>query len=56
LAIVRHLVELQGGTVEARNREDRLGAVLIVRLPRQQSASADSASAEQSARANTQGE
>ena len=27
LAIVRHLVELHGGTVEARNREDRPGAV-----------------------------
>ena len=52
LAIVRHLVELHGGTVEARNREDRPGAVLIVRLPRQQGASADSASAEQSAPAN----
>ena len=36
LAIVRHLVELHGGTVEARNREDRPGAVLTVRLPRQQ--------------------
>jgi PAS domain S-box-containing protein len=34
LAIVRHLVELHGGTVEARNREDRPGAVFIVRLPR----------------------
>jgi len=52
LAIVRHLVELHGGTVEARNREDRPGAVLIVRLPRQQGASADSASAERSAPAN----
>ncbi len=52
LAIVRHLVELHGGTVEARNREDRPGAVLIVRLPRQQGASADSASAEQRAPAN----
>jgi PAS domain S-box-containing protein len=49
LAIVRHLVELHGGTVEARNREDRPGAALIVRLPRQQGASADSASTEQSA-------
>ena len=49
---MRHLVELHGGTVEARNREDRSGAVLIVRLPRQQGASADSASAEQSAPAN----
>jgi signal transduction histidine kinase/ActR/RegA family two-component response regulator len=36
LAIVRHLVELHGGTVEARNREDRKGAVLVVRLPRHQ--------------------
>jgi CheY-like chemotaxis protein len=46
LAIVRHLVELHGGTVEARNREDRPGAVLIIRLPRQQSASADGSPAE----------
>jgi PAS domain S-box-containing protein len=46
LAIVRHLVELHGGTVEARNRENRSGAVLIVRLPRQQGVSAYSASAE----------
>jgi len=52
LAIVRHLVELHGGTVEARNREDRTGAVLVVRLPRQEGASAGSASAEQSAPAN----
>jgi PAS domain S-box-containing protein len=49
LAIVRHLVELHGGTVEARNRENRPGAVFIVRLPRQQAASADSTSAEQGA-------
>jgi len=56
LAIVRHLVELHGGTVEARNREDRPGAVLMVRLPRQQTASADSGSAEQSARANAREE
>jgi signal transduction histidine kinase len=41
LAIVRRLVELHGGTVEARNREDRSGAVLMVRLPRQQGASVD---------------
>jgi PAS domain S-box-containing protein len=46
LAIVRHLVELHGGTVEARNREDRTGAVLMVRLPRQQGSSADPAPAE----------
>jgi len=46
LAIVRHLVELHGGTVEARNREDRPGAVFIVRLLRMQDASADGAPAE----------
>ncbi len=34
LAIVRHLVELHGGEVEARNREDRPGAIFTVRLPR----------------------
>jgi signal transduction histidine kinase/CheY-like chemotaxis protein len=33
LAIVRHLVELHGGTVEAGNREDRQGAVFTVKLP-----------------------
>jgi PAS domain S-box-containing protein len=33
LAIVRHLVELHGGTVSASNRTDRTGAVLSVRLP-----------------------
>jgi PAS domain S-box-containing protein len=33
LAIVRHLVELHGGTVEARNREGKTGAILTVRLP-----------------------
>ena len=33
LAIVRHLVELHGGTVSARNRKDGTGAVLTVRLP-----------------------
>ena len=48
LSIVRHLVELHGGSVEARNREDRSGAILIVRLPRQQVASAESASGEPS--------
>jgi len=46
LAVVRHLVELHGGTVEARNREDRPGAVLMVRLPVQKGASADGAPAE----------
>ncbi|MBK5255681.1 MAG: PAS domain-containing sensor histidine kinase, partial [Vicinamibacteria bacterium] len=33
LAIVRHLAELHGGTVEARNREGQAGASFIVRLP-----------------------
>jgi len=37
LAIVRHLVQMHGGSVEARNREDRSGAVFTVRLPRQTS-------------------
>jgi PAS domain S-box-containing protein len=34
LAIVRHLVELHGGTVRAENREDRSGAIFTVELPR----------------------
>ena len=33
LSIVRQLVELHGGTVEARNREDSSGAVFTVKLP-----------------------
>jgi signal transduction histidine kinase len=33
LAIVRHLVELHGGTVEARNREGNKGAIFTVTLP-----------------------
>ena len=35
LALVRELVELHGGEVEARNREDESGAVFTVRLPLQ---------------------
>lgn len=34
LALVRHFVELHGGTVAARNREQGGGAVFIVKLPR----------------------
>lgn len=41
LAIVRHLVELHGGTVEARNREDRTGALLVVKLPQWRGAPLD---------------
>lgn len=33
LAIVRHLVEMHGGTVEASNRADEQGAVFTVKLP-----------------------
>ena len=33
LAIVRHLIELHGGTVSAANRENGTGAILTVRLP-----------------------
>lgn len=33
LSIVRHLVELHGGTVEAQNRQDRSGAIFTVKLP-----------------------
>lgn len=34
LAIVRHLVEMHGGAVEAENRTDRTGAIFRVVLPR----------------------
>jgi len=33
LAIVRHLVELHGGTIAVENREDQNGAIFIIRLP-----------------------
>jgi len=33
LAIARHLVEMHGGAIEARNREDRQGATFRVTLP-----------------------
>jgi len=33
LAIVRHLVELHGGTVTARNRDEQGGAVITIHLP-----------------------
>ena len=33
LAIVRHLIELHGGTVSAANRGEKGGAILTVRLP-----------------------
>jgi PAS domain S-box-containing protein len=56
LAIVRHLVELHGGTVEARNREDRSGAVFVVRIPRQQGTSARNASFEPDVPANAREE
>ena len=39
LAIVRHLVELHGGTVRAANHADRSGAVFTVTLPRRSVAS-----------------
>ena len=56
LAIVRHLVELHGGTVEARNREDRPGAA--VDRPAAAAASRlgrPSASGERSASAHARG-
>jgi PAS domain S-box-containing protein len=52
LAIVRHLVELHGGTVEARNRKDRSGTVFSVRLPRLEPALTDPQSSEAEAPAS----
>lgn len=33
LAIVRHLLELHGGTITVENRDDRSGAIFTIRLP-----------------------
>ncbi|MGH9407102.1 MAG: response regulator [Terriglobia bacterium] len=33
LAIARHLVEMHGGTIQARNREGTIGAIFTVRIP-----------------------
>jgi signal transduction histidine kinase len=33
LAIVRHLTELHGGTIEASNLQDRTGAIFLLKLP-----------------------
>jgi len=50
LAIVRHLVELHGGTVEATNRSEGPGAVFQVALPRRRvRSSADPSPPDQSA-------
>ncbi|HEU4935010.1 MAG TPA: hybrid sensor histidine kinase/response regulator [Vicinamibacterales bacterium] len=35
LALVKQLVELHGGEIEARNRDDAAGAIFIIRLPAQ---------------------
>ena len=41
LAIVRHLVELHGGTVSAGNRDENGGAVVTVRLPAMEASASD---------------
>jgi signal transduction histidine kinase len=56
LAIVRHLVEMHGGTAEARNRDDRPGAVLTVRLPRHHGGMAEGMAVAPSPRAGVPGE
>jgi signal transduction histidine kinase/CheY-like chemotaxis protein len=48
LALVRELVELHGGDIEARNREDGSGAIFIVRLPLHSIEAPQSTSAEAS--------
>ncbi len=45
LAIVRHLVELHGGTVHAENREGGSGALFTIKLPRRAVATASAAAA-----------
>jgi signal transduction histidine kinase/ActR/RegA family two-component response regulator len=42
LALVRELVEMHGGEISARNREDGTGAIFTVKLPRQTAASLES--------------
>ncbi len=56
LAIVRHLVELHGGTVAARNREDRPGAVFVIRIPRQQGTRTGAVNSEPDVPANARDE
>ena len=54
LAVVRHLVELHGGTVEARSGGEGRGSAFVVRLPAWRSEDADTAApAESSARVFT---
>jgi signal transduction histidine kinase len=50
LALVRELVELQGGEIEARNREDRNGTIFIARFPLRARAEAQGSRAEPSGR------
>jgi len=51
LAIVRHLVELHGGTIQARNREDTHGAVFTASFPaRTVTASPDAKTSDESRR------
>jgi PAS domain S-box-containing protein len=62
LAIVRHLVELHGGTIAVENRRDNAGAIFTIRLPlpsgelrNETLASADAAFAAQLVRPNLEG-
>jgi hypothetical protein len=45
LALVRHVVELHGGTVQAQNLADRTGCTFSVKLPLRAASAARSASA-----------